>query len=144
MRLDEIEFLARHGVLRDFQLELDCNVMVLLSQSCPTSFLCSSGPARTIPFPPALPRDRVQLLDKPGSAEFVQDEPTKRGELMFRQRCLCDQQHAVKPSVDEGDNIFLGQHWINRIGFMSVSNRSVCSVLPERRGVSHRAGRCVR
>ena len=114
MRLDEIKFLARHGVLRDFQLELDCNVMVLLSQSCPTSFLCSSGPARTVPFPPVLLKDRVQILDKPGSAEFVQDQPAEGVELMFWQRCLCDQQHAVKPSVDEGDNYFLGQHWINR------------------------------
>ena len=108
MRLDEIEFLARHGVLRDFQLELDCNVMVLLLQSCPTSFLCSSGPARTVPFPPALLEDRVQIPDKPGSAEFVQDQPAECVELMFRQRCLRDQQHAVKPPIDEGDNLFLG------------------------------------
>ena len=96
MRLDEVEFLARHGVLRDIQTELDRDYFsVLLWQSCPTSLLCSSGPARTVPFLPVLPKDRVQIFEKPSSAEFVQDEPAERLELVFRQRGLCDQQHPV-------------------------------------------------
>ena len=128
MRGDEIEFLARHGVLRDFQLELDCNVMVLLSQSCYTSFLCSSLPARAVPFLPILPNCRVQVLEQPGSAEFVQDELTERVELTLRQRRLCDQQHAVEPSVDERENRVLGQHRINRIVFIFIFDPS--AVIP--------------
>ena len=84
MRLNEVEFLARHGVLRDIQTELDRDFSVLLWQSCPTPLLCSSGPARTVPFLPVVPKDRVQILDEPGSAEFVQDEPAERLELVFR------------------------------------------------------------
>ena len=53
MRLYEVEFLARHGVLRDVQTELDQDFRVLCLQSCYTSLLCSSGPARTVPFLPA-------------------------------------------------------------------------------------------
>lgn len=49
MRLNEIEFLARHGVLRDVRTELDRDFRVLCLQSCYTSLLCSSGPARTVP-----------------------------------------------------------------------------------------------
>jgi hypothetical protein len=76
-------------------------------QSCSTSFHCSSGPARTIPFLPGLAKDCVQIPDEPGSAEFVQDEPPERLELVFRECGLCDQQHAVKPRVDQGKNDFL-------------------------------------
>lgn len=101
MRTDEIEFLARHGVLRDFQLELDRNVTVLVSQSCYPPFLCSSLPARSIPFLPVLPKECVQILEQPGSAEFVQDEPAERLELMFRQRGLGDQQYAIQSAVDQ-------------------------------------------
>ena len=54
MRLNEVEFLARHGVLRDVQTELDRDFRILVLQSCSTSLLCSSGPARTVPFLPAV------------------------------------------------------------------------------------------
>ena len=92
MRLDEVEFLARHGVLRDIQTELDRDYFsVLLWQSCPTSLLCSSGPARTVPFLPVLLKDRVQISKEPSSAKLVQDEPPEGLELMFRQRGLGDQ-----------------------------------------------------
>ena len=73
MRLYEVEFLARHGVLRDVQAELDRDFRVLCLQSCYTSLLCLSGPARTVPFLPVLIGDRVQIPDKPGSAKFIQD-----------------------------------------------------------------------
>ena len=95
MRLNEVEFLARHGVLRDVQTELDRDFRVLCLQSCSTSLLCSSGPARTVPFLPGLTQDRVQILEEAGSAEFVQDEPAERLELVFRERRLGDKQHAV-------------------------------------------------
>ena len=101
MRLYEVEFLARHGVLRDVQAELDRDFRVLCLQSCYTSLLCSSGPARTVPFRPVLIGDRVQIPDKPGSAKFIQDQPPERLELVFRQCRLRDQQHAVKPRIDQ-------------------------------------------
>lgn len=91
MRLNEVEFLARHGVLRDVQTELDRDFRVLCLQSCSSSSLCSSGPAHTVPFLPRLAKNRVQIPDKPGSAEFVQDEPPERLELVFRECSLCDQ-----------------------------------------------------
>jgi hypothetical protein len=121
MRLNEVEFLARHGVRRDVQTELDRDFRVLLSQSCSTSFRCSSGPARTAPFLPVLPKDRVQIPDESGSAEFVQDEPAERLKLVFRERGLRDQQHAVKPCVHQRQNRFLGQHGISRFVFVSMS-----------------------
>ena len=137
MRVDEIEFLARHGVLRDFQLELDRNVTVLMPQSCYTSFLCSSLPARSIPFLPALAEDRVQIPDKSGSAKFVQDEPAERLKLVFRKCCLGDQQHAVKPRVDQWENRFLGHHGINHFVFVPMSN-PFPFLEPFSTGVSHR------
>src|SRR3972149_48222 len=108
MRLNEVELLARHGVLRDVQTELDRDFRVLCLQSCSSSSLCSSGPARTIPFLPVFSKNCVQIPDEPGSAKFVQNEPPERLELVFRQCGLCDQQHAVKPCVDQRQNRFLG------------------------------------
>jgi hypothetical protein len=118
MRVDEIEFLARHGVLRDFQLELDRNVTVQMPQSCYTSFLCSSLPARSIPFLPVLSKECIQILKQPGSAEFVQDEPPERLELMFRQRGLGDQQHAVQTAVDKRQDRFPGRRGISHVVFV--------------------------
>lgn len=138
MRLNEIEFLARHGVLRDVRTELDRDFRVLYWQSCYTSLLCSSGPARTVPFRPGRLSDRVQIPDEPGSAEFVQDEPAKRLELVFRERGLRDQQHAVKPCVDQRQNHFPGQHGPNHCVFMSKSSPFL---QPFCMGVSHRGVR---
>jgi hypothetical protein len=89
-----------------------------------------------VPFLPGLPKDCVQISDEPGSAEFVQDEPPERLELVFRERGLCDQQHAVEARVDQGKNYFLGQHGINPFVFVSMSKS-----LPLRHGVSHRGVR---
>ena len=136
MRLYEVEFLARHGVLRDVQTELDRDFRVLCLQSCYTSLLCSSGPARTVPFLPALIGDRVQILHEPGSAKFVQDEPPERLELVFWERGLRDQQHAVESRVDQGQYRLLGQHGVNPFVFVSMSRS-----LPLRYGVSHRGVR---
>ena len=136
MRLYEVEFLARHGVLRDVQTELDRDFRVLCLQSCATSLLCSSGPARSVPFLPGRISDRVQIPDEPGSAKFVQDEPPERLKLVFRERCLGDQQHAVEPRVDQGQYHLLGQHGISLFAFVSMSQS-----LPLRHGVSHRGVR---
>lgn len=138
MRLNEIEFLARHGVLRDVRTELDRDFRVLCLQSCYTSLLCSSGPARTVPFRPGRISDRVQIPDEPGSAEFVQDEPAKRLELVFRERGLRDQQHAVKSCVDQRQNHLPGQHGLNHCIFMSKSSPFL---QPFCLGVSHRGVR---
>ena len=142
MRLYEVKFLARHGVLRDIQAELDRDFRVLIWQSCSTSILCSSGPARAVPFLPGLAEDRVQIPDEPSSAEFVQDEPPERLELVFRECGLRDQQHAVKPCVDQRQNRFLGQHKINRFIFMSKPSPFVPAIA--RRGASHLDVRSVR
>ena len=122
MRLNEVKFLARHGVLRDVQAELDRDFRVLGLQSCATSFLCSSGPARSVPFLPRRITERVQIPDESGSTEFVQDEPPECIELVFRQSGLRDQQHAVKPCIDQRQNRFLGQHGVNPSVFVSMSN----------------------
>ena len=135
MRLYEVKFLARHGVLRDVQAELDRDFRVLCLQSCSTSFHCSSGPARSVPFLPRYITDRVQILDEPGSAEFVQDEPAERLELVFRECGLCDQQHAVKPCIDQRQNRFLGHHGI--IHFVSMS-KPFPFLQPFHNGVFHR------
>ena len=139
MRLNEVELLARHGVLRDVKTELDRDFRVLCLQSCSPSLLCSSGPARPVPFLPGLAEDRVQIPDEPGSAEFVQDEPPECLELVFRECCLGDQQHAVEPCVDQRQNRFLGQHGINPFVFMSKPSPFLPATA--RHGVYHRGVR---
>ena len=138
MRLNEVEFLARHGVLRDVQTELDRDFRILVLQSCSTSLLCSSGPARTVPFLTAFIQDRVQIPDEPGSAKFVQDEPPKRFKLMFGERGLGDQQHPVEPCIDQRHNRFLSQHDISHF----VSKFKSSPFLPPfRNGVYDRVAR---